>query len=156
MTFLSKKSRTFEFYFDPGVVSKTARKTKDTDNILKAGRVFSWIRSFKKLLIIAESSRILCMPCFVKMPSVKLLKNLATVGNQESSALSVKLGKTTRKTLEGKDPGRRKCYDSWTLICANFHVFKQKNRTFELFWSGFVSRRRTQKIIGFIAQKYLS
>ena len=114
MTFLSKKSRTFEFYFDPGVVSKTARKTKDTDNIFKAGRDFSWIRSFKKLLIIAESSRILCMSCFVKMPSVKLLKNLATVGNQESFALSVKLGlfrKTTRKTLEGKDPGRRKCDD---------------------------------------------
>ena len=36
-----------------------------------------------------ESSRS-CILRFVKMPSVKLLKNLAKVGNQESSALSVK------------------------------------------------------------------
>ena len=45
------------------------------------------------------------------MPSVELLKNLAKVGNQESSALSMKLGlfrKTTRKILQGKDPARRK------------------------------------------------
>ena len=55
---LKQKYRTFELLLGPDVVSKTARKTKDTDNIFKAGRLFSWIRGYKKLLIIAESLRI--------------------------------------------------------------------------------------------------
>ena len=110
---LKAKNNVHLNFFGPGVISKTARKTKDTESIFKVGRLFSWICSFKKLLIMNESSRS-CILRFVKMPSVKLLKNLAKVGNQEPSALSVKQGsrtmllKTTiRKALQGKDLGQK-------------------------------------------------
>ena len=54
---------------DPMSFQKLARRR--TENIFKAGGLSTWIRSYKVLLMKHWG---LCTPCFVKIPSVELLK----------------------------------------------------------------------------------
>ena len=91
-------------------------RTKDSENIFKAGVFFTWIRSYKVLLM---SHWGLCTPRFVKIPSVELLKISLRKSEFKNrlhwswNRVGLMLRKTTRKerkVLQGKDHVTKKMW----------------------------------------------